>query len=136
MPEDIRVYGNGEVDCDYRGEPGILGPGDRIGTAPREDVVLMEYVGFEGKDGKELCQGDIIEFINHDLDEDTVVRGYIDFMDGTFIVRRASGDLYRFWNDGDHDWYSIEQMRYWPEEDKPVILGTKCENPKLLRKIA
>ncbi len=114
LPEDIRVYGNGEVDCEYRGEPGRFGPGDHIGVAPREDVVLMEYSDIKDKGGKKICEGDIIKMCYG------LARVYFDH--GCFMVE--------FDTDTDLLW------PYCCKGDDTVIVGNIKDNPELLEKTA
>lgn len=93
--------------------------------------VLMQYTGLKDKNGKEIYQGDIVQFINLLEVED---RGYVKFRDGSFRLSKNlnpskewDGEI-RQWNDGSHDWYSIENLESFEME----LVGNIYESPELL----
>ena len=89
---------------------------------------VMWWTGMQDKHGKEIYGGDIIKFRDIEEEEDPIV-GYIDFQDGIFVVRLEGGELYRFWNDGIHDWHTVEYLNWETTE----ILGNTTESPELLK---
>jgi len=95
---------------------------------PADKFELMQYTGLQDKNGKEIYEGDIIRFQDIEMEDDPVT-GYIDFRDGTFIVRQEGGSVYRFWNDGMHDWHTVEYL----DCETCEVLGNIHENPELLK---
>jgi len=87
-----------------------------------------QFTGLRDRNNKEIYEGDIIRFQDIEMEDDPVT-GYIDFRDGTFIVRQEGGSVYRFWNDGMHDWHTVEYL----DCEATDILGNIHENPELLK---
>lgn len=95
---------------------------------------LGQFTGLKDEDGKEIHEGDIIQY--EDLHESTTkLVGEIVFEGGTFCIRefklnwKKERELYRMWKDGIHDWYSIEQLDLF----KVKIVGNIYEDPELLK---
>lgn len=94
------------------------------------------YIGRVDINGHPAFEGDIIEFISlfGDLDpgnaQDNIVKGVIKVLKGRacVIVKFPDGtqEPYRFWFDGEHEWYSMEQLYSF------VIIGNIQQNPELL----
>jgi len=88
---------------------------------------LMQFTGLKDKNGKDIYEGDIIRYFNL-LGELAI--GIIVFKDGSFRFKNTNNQEARQWNDGDHDWYSIENIELFEME----IIGNIYENPELLNK--
>ncbi len=78
-----------------------------------------QYTGLEDKSGKKIFEGDVINALNSSADHTDVA-----------IVQHEMGtfSLGRYWKDGEHDWYSMEQ--YGKEEME--VIGNVTDNPELL----
>ena len=77
------------------------------------DAELMQYTGLKDKNGKEIYEGDILEWFN-DLTGSTH-RGVVRFTQGGFYC-------------GDYYLYAIKCYL-------PVIIGNIYENPELLEEV-
>lgn len=84
-----------------------------------EDVILMQYTGLKDKNGKEIYEGDIIQWINRTTNggmKDITVIEYDD-KDASFYIG---------------SWYD----RDFPDtSQKALILGNIYENPELLEEV-
>lgn len=89
--------------------------------------VLMQSIGIVDKNYQDVFDGDIIEFV--DLHDDRQI-GSIYFSYGSFQIATTDErpvpdkDRFRFWNDGTHHWYSLEQLA----RNEIEILGNIYEN--------
>ena len=86
------------------------------------DFELMQFTGLKDKNGKEIYEGDIIEYaVQDDGGGWDVCRGSVEFTDCAFQVRLVDGcdfnGLYEFLCD-------------W---DKCEVIGNIHENPELLK---
>jgi uncharacterized phage protein (TIGR01671 family) len=80
-----------------------------------DDYVIQQYTGFTNKNGKEVYEGDILEFSNH-IDEYKI--GDVEFIAGSFYVN--------FLDDTD------EEIAFLTTKDAEVI-GNIFETPQLLK---
>ena len=103
---DLRDFGNGQIE-------------QQLSKGALE---LMQFTGLLDKNGKEIYEGDIIEAWHEDYEELTT--GEIIFKDSCYQIKNK-----RYWKDGMHDWYSMEQ--YYPINLD--IIGNIYENPELLK---
>lgn len=92
---------------------------------------MGQYVGIQDKFQHEIFEGDIVKYMSL-LDKEEI--GYVKFKDGSFRLSKLIdcnpeylGDI-RQWNDGDHDWYSIENIESFDIQ----IIGNIYDNPELL----
>ena len=96
--------------------------GFTIGTK-MENYVLMQFTGLHDKNGKEIWEGDIVEYtFSLDRDErsnETKERAIVQFQDGEFKPRP-----YRF--ECEDYWYSYELNDF-------SVIGNIYENPELLK---
>lgn len=93
------------------------------------------FIGRVDLNGKPAFEGDIIEFISlyGVLDPENtkkhIVRGVIVMDKGKACVSRTYSDgikeMYQFWFDGEHEWYSMEQL------DSFVIIGNVNQTPEI-----
>lgn len=78
-----------------------------------EDVILMQYTGLKDKNGKEIYEGDIVQYKDwKDNYGDTPVE--VDFINGQFSINHHATKEYDEW---------------WSECE---IIGNRFENPELL----
>ena len=93
-----------------------------------DDIELMQYTGLHDKNGKEIYEGDIIEF-SYDMfvgNFDTfVAKGVVVFDEGAFYVELFENE--RTTKDEAYLLYSINL-------DTIEVIGNKFDNPDLLEK--
>lgn len=77
-----------------------------------EEIKLMQYTGLEDKNGKGICEGDILKIVDSSGD-DVIIS--VQFLYGTFV------DSYFHWTLGNIKMYKRE------------IIGNIYENPELLK---
>jgi uncharacterized phage protein (TIGR01671 family) len=96
------------------------------------DLVVEQYTGVKDKNGKEICEGDIVKycsFINNDKEEWKTGNGVV-FERGCFWVgdRKASGGML-----DQSDYKSGDPaLMYWQDSRWLEIIGNIHENPDLL----
>ena len=78
-----------------------------------------QFTGLTDKNGEDIYEGDVLRAYNDSLEITEVLP--VKFEDGTFTIGR-------YWKDGTHDWYSMEQYERWELE----IIGNIHQNPELL----
>lgn len=94
------------------------------------DGTIGQFTGLKDKSGKEIYEGDILKFKTlHETEE----IGFVTFDLGCF--RLSKRDTYRggyseirMWNDGSHEWYSIENIESFEIE----VIGNILDNYELL----
>jgi uncharacterized phage protein (TIGR01671 family) len=111
---------------------------DGYGILYPSRVILMQFTGLHDKNGKEIYEGDIVRIITAvneyydeegDLIEDENEKiAFISFDDGTFVAENSSGEICQ-WDDGTHDWYSLENAIILE------VIGNIYENPELLKEM-
>ena len=96
----------------------IIGEANLVGLSEllrHDNFVTQQYIGLNDINGKEVYEGDILEFSNH-IDEYKI--GYIGFTAGNFYVN--------FLDDTD------EEIAFLTTKDAKVI-GNMFETPELLK---
>lgn len=83
------------------------------------DYKLMQYTGLKDKNGKEIYEGDILNAYHNEFEVYEIAA--VKYSAPAFT-------LGRYWKDGSHDWYSMEQYDSYELE----VLGNIYENPELL----
>ena len=82
-----------------------------------ENVILMQYTGVQDKTGRDIFEGDIIEWVNWSNNESKLI---------TIIAYEDDYAAFFFGN-----WYE----RSFPEtSEEALIIGNIYENPELLTK--
>ena len=74
-----------------------------------EDMILMQYTGLDGKNGKEIYEGDIVKYEN--------ITGKIMFFNGSFILS---------------DLEETEEWELGVINEEVEIIGNIYNNPELL----
>ncbi len=83
-------------------------------TPDRHDGILMQYTGLKDKNGKEIYEGDIVDYQDCEGEHG---RGVVVFEEGRFIVRA----------DEKHSWWSLN----FPTSNE--VIGNIYENPELIK---
>lgn len=104
-----------------------------------DDVVLMQYTGLKDKNGKEIYEGDVIEFVweEHSCwgDEGTY-KGYVQHDDGGYEVVYINRKEYTLTKDGyKHPNSKSDELQSfirWTDEVNCEVIGNIYENPELL----
>jgi len=120
-PDDIWISGEGMVYVDYRGENG-----DKIAcyTEKTKELHVMDYIGREDKNSKEIYEEDIIQF-----GEQSDLRATVEFEGAAFMIHWHQPNAVTK-NQGD---YMYETWFVNPHV--PIkIIGNKYDNPELLKK--
>ena len=87
---------------------------DEVYTDEIKDFELMQYIGLEDKNGREIYEGDIITIT---LDTGNVITGSVGMNNGQWSIKYY--DRY----------YSLVSIWY---EIKPEVIGNIYENPELI----
>lgn len=97
----------------------------------KDDVELMQYTGLHDENGKEIYEGDIIEF-SYDVftgNFDTKVgRGTVEFIDGAFYIKPFEIEGKKIKDIDNEEWFLI----YTVNIDTLKVIGNIYDNPELL----
>jgi len=85
-----------------------------------DDIILQQYSGLKDKNGKEVYEGDIVEY--KEFGESKSKKGVVVFETGAFGLETINGSF-----DGSFD-YGIEELSWEGFE----VIGNIYENPELL----
>jgi uncharacterized phage protein (TIGR01671 family) len=88
-----------------------------VGWFPIESVVLMQSIGLNDKNGKELFEEDIIKFMYSRKERIAVVRGVNNLIFGNLVQIVGYGNIF------------LREIYSRPME----IIGNSFENPELLK---
>jgi uncharacterized phage protein (TIGR01671 family) len=81
-----------------------------------DEIVDLQYTGFQDKDGKEIFEGDFIEF----KEDNETLRREVVFEEGYFGLKRSNG--------GD-----IKPALLWPYVTDCKVIGNIYDNPELIK---
>lgn len=94
-------------------------------------LILMQYTGLHDENGKEIYEGDIIEF-SYDVftgNFDTKVgRGTIEFIDGAFYIKPFEIEGRKVKDTDNEEWFLL----YTVNTDTLEVIGNIYDNPELL----
>lgn len=101
--------------------------GHRIRTVPLKEVKIMQYTGLKDKNGKEIFEGDIVEFTDKIVGSPIICNGYVTKnIEGKFIIEPIED-----YND----------IGYWTlfwtimNDSSLKITGNIYEDPELLKEV-
>lgn len=107
---------------------------ENIRYAEEEPILLDtvgQYTGLHDENGKEIYEGDIIEF-SYDVftgNFDTKVgRGIIEFIDGAFYIKSFEIEGKKIKDIDNEEWFLL----YTVNTDTLEVIGNVFENPELL----
>lgn len=100
-----------------------------------ENRVYMQYTGLKDKNGKEIYEGDVVQA---DFPFNVKIVGIIRYDNFTYKLaslnqteeakKHGYTDFIEYWDDGENDWCSLEQLCGHDFE----VIGNIYENPELL----
>lgn len=109
--------------------------GESYSLLSMNDVVFEQFTGLFDKSGKEIWEGDVCAFRNHDYedwDQPMQHRGIVAFQNGTFLFVDEKGERFRFSKDGmKTEHYSLEYFEC--NTVNIERLGNIYENPELIK---
>ncbi len=85
------------------------------GILKKDDCILMQYTGLKDKNGKEIYEGDVLEWEDRRVIDSRV----IEFSDGGFWLVGKTNEPWR--------------ERFMPSEPTREIIGNIYENPELIK---
>lgn len=87
----------------------------------RDRFVIEQFTGLDDKNGKEICEGDILYFTVFDYNGyDTQHKGIVKWYGTRFML----------WHDNEQEHYGLDWVT--AQDDEPEIIGNIHENPELL----
>lgn len=115
---------NGEFMSDGYSFDGMFFDGDYIG---HKDIILMQYSDLKDKNGKEICEGDILSFVTFD---------YNGFNHEYKGVVKCSHGMFQIWENDHNEFYGVDEafLLHWvvDQDEEIEIIGNIYDNPELL----
>lgn len=110
------------VNCDGTIETIIDNNENHYNILKENYIVLMQYIGLKDKNGKEICEGDILVVCNlHDGDDDVWIQPTGPAI--PFVIE---------WDESEKGFYLPARVRYAPYDYE--VIGNIYDNPELLSK--
>ena len=85
--------------------------------------VYMQYTGLKDKNGKEIYEGDILEYKHKDIFEKIYVVGIVKWIMGGFFFKKSKEVIDEWWT---------ANLIYYKKDIK--VIGNIYDNPELLNK--
>lgn len=92
-----------------------------------KDVIFMQYTGLKDKNGKDIYEGDVIEYQGYPENLDYRDARLVEWVKGGFILRHL-------WSNDNAPHESEYMMQLWfaTIPKRYIIIGNRYENPELL----
>lgn len=91
---------------------------------PNENVIILQFTGLYDKNGKEIYEGDVLDFINTYRGMNSKWKCTVEFLDGSFICRYIDEEKhynhFTSWNYPDVNWKVIGNIYDNPELSEEV----------------
>lgn len=107
-----------------------------------DEIELMQYTGINDTNGKEICAGDIIEFVwetDSCWGDEGTYMGYVQHDDGAYEVVYINRQEYTPTKDGykhpNSESDELQSFIRWTDGVNCEVIGNIYENPELLKVI-